>query len=212
MMALSGGTEAIDFGHNRCSCSGCYGGGCYGGGCFGGGCFGGGCHGGRGHHGGRRCHGCMGGCYGGYACMGGCMGGGYGCMGGGYGCMGGGYGCMGGGCMGCGGGMMMPAGTVVPQVTVPATKMTQGPVPATIIVSIPTNARLTVDGQATTSTSNRRTLVTPALEQGSEYVYTLRAEMTNEGQTSAQEQVVRVRAGEITEHTFNFPAQGVASR
>jgi uncharacterized protein (TIGR03000 family) len=72
---------------------------------------------------------------------------------------------------------------------------------------LPAEAKLTVDGNSTTSTTERRTLVTPALEQGSIYVYTLQAEVN--GQTQTQE--VRVRAGETSQAQFNFP-QGVASR
>ena len=84
------------------------------------------------------------------------------------------------------------------------------PTPATLVVTLPANASLTVDGNATVSTSARRVLVTPALEQG-EYVYNLRAEIVRDGQTVAETATVNVRPGETTEVTFNFTAT-VASR
>jgi uncharacterized protein (TIGR03000 family) len=85
-------------------------------------------------------------------------------------------------------------------------------VPATIIVSLPTDARLSVDGTMTTSTSERRTLVTPVLEGDSTYVYTMQAEVTREGRVMTQTQQVTVRGGEISNVQFNFSTQSVASR
>src|SRR5437667_464985 len=52
------------------------------------------------------------------------------------------------------------------------------PAPATILVSLPAEAKLTVDGTTTTSTSATRLFVSPALEQGKEYFYTLQADLT----------------------------------
>jgi len=80
--------------------------------------------------------------------------------------------------------------------------------PATIIVSLPAGARLTVDGAPTTSVSERRTLVTPELQIGETYVYTLSANHNN----NTQEQQVTVRGGETSTIRFNFAAQNVASR
>src|SRR5207244_3275794 len=56
----------------------------------------------------------------------------------------------------------------------------QSSAPATIVVSLPADARLTVDGAQTNSVSERRTLVTPNLEAGETYVYTLRAEIVRD--------------------------------
>jgi uncharacterized protein (TIGR03000 family) len=85
-------------------------------------------------------------------------------------------------------------------------------VPATIVVSLPADARLIVDGTPTTSTSERRTLVTPILENGTDYVYTMQAEVTREGRVMTQSQQVTVRGGETSNVQFNFSAQSVASR
>jgi len=214
MMALSGGGEAVDFGHRK----ECHGGGapvcsgyaapvyaapvCTGYGAVG--CTGvGGCTG-R-HHGHARAASCHGG--GLFSRMGGhrCHGGAVACTGGYTGtCFGGaGAGCFGGGVY------VAPKGEtpkVMPKEIVPP-KKTSIAVPATIVVSLPANATLSVDGSPTTSTSAQRTLVTPALETGSTYVYTLQAQVN--GQTQSQQ--IQVRGGQTTQAQFSFP-QGVASR
>lgn len=96
---------------------------------------------------------------------------------------------------------------------VPAPKKTTlSAVPATIIVSLPADARLIVDGAPTNSTSDRRTLVTPALEVGSTFVYTMQAEVVRDGRTVAQTQEVTVRGGETSTVRFQFSTQTVASR
>jgi uncharacterized protein (TIGR03000 family) len=207
MMAMSGGAEAPEFGGR--GCNGCAGGGCHGvaSGCHGG-CRGGlfhrdrGCHGcsGSACHGGSGCHGCRGGLFGGRRCHGG-----NGCHGG---CVGS-VGCTG----GCGGVIMPPAGDpkTMPKGGEPKTKTT-GEIPATIIVSLPADAKLTFDGNVTNSTSARRTFTTPALDVNGEYVYTLRAEIVREGRSIVETQQVTVRGGQTSEVPFNFTSQGVASR
>jgi uncharacterized protein (TIGR03000 family) len=218
---------------------GCYGGGyggCYGGGY--GGCYGGGyggCHGGYAgscHGGGygSSCHGGGhlllggGGLFGGHhSCHGGssCCGGGYGgCYGGGYGgCYGGGYGgCYGGGYGGCcGGGYVIPMQEEkkeekkddkndkkeIGAVTAPA--------PATIVVTLPTDAKLLIDGAATKSTSSERTFVSPELMPGSVYHYTLKAEFMKEGQAVSVTKTIEVRAGLETRVTIEM-SEAVATR
>jgi uncharacterized protein (TIGR03000 family) len=85
-------------------------------------------------------------------------------------------------------------------------------VPATIVVSLPAGANLIVDGTPTTSTSERRTFITPELETGVTYVYNMRAELVRDGQTVVQTQEVNVRGGETSTVQFQFSNQGVASR
>jgi uncharacterized protein (TIGR03000 family) len=94
---------------------------------------------------------------------------------------------------------------------VPDPKKASTSAPATILVTVPADARLFVDGNATTSTSERRTFVTPELPVGSTNVYTIRAEIVRDGQTVSQNQVVNVTGGNTTNVQFSFP-QGVASR
>src|SRR5947209_5368237 len=133
MAALSTGGEAPAFG--RHGCHGCWG-------CCGG-CWG--------------CHGCCGGCWG---CCGGCCGGCWGCGG----CCGGCWGCQGccGGCWGGnGGGRRADVGNTryIAKASVRAkAQLAKAPQtkPARIVVDLPSDARLFVDNQPTTSTSARR--------------------------------------------------------
>jgi len=210
VVALAGGAEAPD-----CHRGGC-GGGCYGGGvsygCSGGGCFGG--H----HHRGGSCCGCSGGGY-----VGGCYGGGYGggyggisyggCYGGGYG---GGYGgCYGGGYGGGYGGYGMPGGGYpyyqgnpksmpgAEKIGDPKEKKSEEvnvPTPGTLVVNLPANAKLTIDGYVSKQSTSQRRLVTTPINPGQEFTYTLVAEVNGAQVT----QTVTVRAGEEVPVTFNF--------
>jgi uncharacterized protein (TIGR03000 family) len=205
MAALTTGVDMPDFGR-RGGCHGCYGG-CYGGwgGCRGGwgGCYGGwgGCYGGWGGWGGG-CSGWGGGCYGGYASGG--WGGGYG----GYAGWGGGYGGIVYAAPVATYGTPMLASNVVPGMET-ATSMYYNPDPdagrrATIIVHLPADARLMVDGKATRATSGTRRFISPPLESGQGYHYTLKAEIDRDGEPMTVTKRVDVRAGESEEVTLRF--------
>lgn len=84
--------------------------------------------------------------------------------------------------------------------------------PATIQVSLPADAKLTIDDAATTSTSANRTFATPSLETGKEYFYTLKAEIVRDGKTVTTTRRVAVKAGELTNVTIEIPAASVAAR
>jgi uncharacterized protein (TIGR03000 family) len=195
MMALSGSVDAPDCHRNRCD--GCYGGGCYGGGY--GGCYGGGCYGGR----------YGGGCYGG-GCYGGCYGGRYyGSVGGGYyGTMSyvGGYGSTGYGAPMYYGSTTYPGGYVYgrPIEGGVYSEVSGSDAPATILVRLPADAKLTVDGSATQSTDSLRTFRSPPLQAGKDYKYTLRAEVMRDGKTVERTRDVNVRAGQTSEVNFDF--------
>jgi uncharacterized protein (TIGR03000 family) len=241
MMALTSGGDTPAIGHRGgggCG-GGCYGG-CYGGGgggrsrghrgggccgCGGGGGYGGGCMG-MGYGGGYG--GCMGMGYGG-GCMGSGMGMGMGhggCMGSGMGygggCMGSGMG-FGGGCMGSGcygGGIIMPGtgtqGKTPEQLnTKPKSKPkneTMAPAPATIVVDLPADAKLLIDNEPTSTTGTSRVFVSPTLNPGREYHYTLKAEIVKNGKSVKVEKVIAVRAGQITPASLTLPSAGVAQR
>lgn len=213
MMALSGGAESVDFGHrcNGCACShGCNAVVASCNGCNG--CHG--CHGGLFSRlfSGHGCHGCNGGCNGCHAvstCNGGC-----------HGCHGGlfhRHRCCGEVVCACSGAVVAPEGG--PEKVGPGEKKAmpkkgteEVSTPATVVVNLPADATLTVDGNATRSASERRVFVSPPLATGSSYVYTLRADITRDGQVSTQTQNVTVRGGQTTNVSFNFASQGVASR
>jgi uncharacterized protein (TIGR03000 family) len=173
------------------------------------------CHGGGGCRGGRGRHGCTGGsCYGG-----GCHGGGYGgCYGGGYG------GCYGGGCYGgvsygggCSGGYIVPMGKTEEkkgEKIGPGKEKKEGETDAaaTVIVTLPADAKLIVDGNATVSTSAVRTFVTPVLEAGKEFVYNFKAEVVRDGKTVTLVKTVDVAAGREVSVSFEEMGAAVASR
>jgi uncharacterized protein (TIGR03000 family) len=226
LMALSGGAEAPQGLFHKNSCCGgssCCGGyvvsSCCGGSCHGGyvvsSCCGGSCHG-SGH---SSCHG------GGHRLFGGhhnsCCGGSS-CCGGWSSCSG--YmGCTGAymGCTGCSGGVIMPPPPGKPgeKLDMPKPKDTKPKdevsAPATIVLSLPADAKVAIDGVATTSTSTTRTFVTPELNPAKEFVYVLSAEIVRDGQKLTVSEQVVVRAGEETHVSFaaeKFAATTVAAK
>jgi uncharacterized protein (TIGR03000 family) len=86
------------------------------------------------------------------------------------------------------------------------------PAPATIIVSLPAEAKLLIDDAATTSSSNLRVFASPSLEPGQDYYYTLKGELVSEGRTLTTSQRVKVRAGQETQVQLEFPVTSVALR
>ena len=146
-------------------------------------CHRGGC-GGRGHHGCGRHGGCYGGGYGGGYCGGGYMG----------------------GCATCGGYAGSWGGGVA--------YVMNGEIamPVTLVVNLPADAQLTIDGAATVSTSDTRVFVSPPLQLGQEYSYTLTATITRDGEAKSITQEVTVRAGEETRVTLPVPATVVAAK
>lgn len=84
--------------------------------------------------------------------------------------------------------------------------------PATIVVTLPEDATLSIDGNVTRSTSARRSFTTPSLDVNSDYVYTLRAEVVREGRPVVETQTVTVRGGQVSTVPFRFNASSVASR
>ena len=83
---------------------------------------------------------------------------------------------------------------------------------ATLIVNLPEDATLTIDGEATTSTSAQRVFVSPALEQGKEYEYTLKAKVVRKGKPQVVTAKVTVRPGETSQVELKIPATGVAAQ
>jgi uncharacterized protein (TIGR03000 family) len=76
------------------------------------------------------------------------------------------------------------------------------PTPAEVLVNLPANAKLFVDGQRVELTPTRRTMATPVLQPGQDYFYLLRAEAVRNGQAVAESRRVIVRAGSTTTVDF----------
>jgi uncharacterized protein (TIGR03000 family) len=192
----------------RCGGSG-YGGYCGGyGGCYGG--WGGGCYGGwgggYGGWGGGGCYGGWGGgCYGGY--------GGYGYGGYSYG---GYYGYSTYGALNYSGSLPSnyyygtsptqggsadyynaSSGQLAPRA--------DGMAPARLLVRLPADATLSVEGTPTTSTQGVRSFISPPLQPGRDYLYTLKAEVMRDGKRVERTKDVRVHAGEQSDVTIDLP-------
>jgi uncharacterized protein (TIGR03000 family) len=184
LMAVTAGGESADLGRRNKGCCGCSG---YVASCRGYSCSG--CYGGGG--------------YGGYAGCGGGYGGGvpsYGC--------GGGVPSYGGGVpsYGCGGGVPH-----VPHAGHGKHVSAASPNAATVVVTLPENAKLTIDGDATTSTSSVRTFETPELVAGKTYSYTLEATFQQDGKPVVVSKKVQIEAGKTASVDLNpTPATGVA--
>jgi uncharacterized protein (TIGR03000 family) len=192
---------------------------------------GGGCCGG--------CIGCMGGCMGCGGCFG-CAGGfGYPVMGGfpvGGGMPMASYGdlsmpmAMGpmavpGGFGGFGTNPMTPPGVWPGQMPgpMPAGPMPAGPMPqsydsvtpanqATVVVELPADARLFVDGAPMTLTGPVRVFRTPELQSGLKFSYTLKMEVDRGGRVAADTKVVDIEPGKTTRVRFNEPPAGGTAR
>jgi uncharacterized protein (TIGR03000 family) len=87
-----------------------------------------------------------------------------------------------------------------------------GPAPATLVVSVPADARLTVDGTLTKTTSSLRRFTTPPLERGRLYYYNLAAEVQVDGRLETITQRVTVRAGEETRAALSAPVATASAR
>ncbi len=151
-------------------------------------------------------HGRGGGCcgysgYSGYSCSGGAYYRGGSCCGGHY--AGGYYGCSG----YYAGGMYRAAGPVYSGGVIVASQPVQRP--ATIVVTLPADARLTFNGAPTQSSGENRTFVTPALEPGASYAYTLRMEVPGGAgeQAIVQTREVIIRPGETSAVRFDLGSQ-----
>jgi uncharacterized protein (TIGR03000 family) len=71
---------------------------------------------------------------------------------------------------------------------------------------LPENAQLTIEGQPVNSTSAERTLVSPPLERGKTYTYSLKAKMDRPGGPVTATKDVDVRAGETARVNLTFPS------
>jgi uncharacterized protein (TIGR03000 family) len=67
--------------------------------------------------------------------------------------------------------------------------------PAYVLVYVPSEARLTVDGTSTKQTGERRRFASPALPAGRKFVYKFKATWQENGKEVVREQEIRVEAG-----------------
>jgi len=67
--------------------------------------------------------------------------------------------------------------------------------PARITITVPGDARVSIDGAATTTTDTTRTFESPTLVPGKSYTYTFQAEFVRDGKNVVVTREVKVRAG-----------------
>jgi uncharacterized protein (TIGR03000 family) len=75
---------------------------------------------------------------------------------------------------------------------------------ARLIVHLPPQANLTIDDNPTRSRSDTRVFLTPPLDPGKTYTYTLRGEINRDGRFVHETKTVEVKAGELSEVTLRF--------
>jgi uncharacterized protein (TIGR03000 family) len=76
-----------------------------------------------------------------------------------------------------------------------------------VTVELPADARLFVNGVACPLTSERRSFLSPQLQPGQEYTYTLRAELQRNGRTLTRTRRVRVAADREVNVNFDFASE-----
>jgi uncharacterized protein (TIGR03000 family) len=167
------------------------------------------------------CYGCAGAlnCGGGYGYDVGCLG----CLGwgSGYGAYGygGAFGCAGGAyaCMGCYGGYQswwsgaggyggydahVAAPEHVSQLMAPIVNPEEHAAPAKVVVKMPPNTRLYVEGKPVRLDPKTGSFTTRPLPAGANYVYTLKAEVVRDGQVRTESRDVQVAAGTVAQVQF----------
>ena len=77
--------------------------------------------------------------------------------------------------------------------------------PAKLIVNLPADAKLYVDGKQTKSTTGQRVFVTPNLPAGRDFSYELKVEIEQDGEPVTWTKTATVRAGETTRITLTVP-------
>jgi uncharacterized protein (TIGR03000 family) len=82
---------------------------------------------------------------------------------------------------------------------------------AELLVTLPEEAKLKIDGRPTTATSAERAFLTPPLQAGRDYHYNLTASFPSDVHAAPVTRRVTVRPGEITRVDLNFSRGAVAA-
>src|SRR5262249_23177543 len=88
----------------------------------------------------------------------------------------------------------------------------QPPAPATIVVSLPEDAKLMVDNTPTKETSSLRRFTTPPLDRDKTYYYTLKGEIVRDGQTLTATKRITFRAGQEASVWVEFDRGSVVQK
>ncbi len=111
---------------------------------------------------------------------------------------------------------MPPAGGVAPPAgaPMPPANGNEAPEPpaaarantGTLTVNVPADAKVYVNGQATTSTGAARSYVSRGLRNGFKYAYEVRAQVVRDGRTIEEVKTIELRAGEVSRLAFDLNA------
>jgi uncharacterized protein (TIGR03000 family) len=77
-------------------------------------------------------------------------------------------------------------------------------------VTLPADAKLTIGGRPTVSTSESRLFETPSLTPGKTFYYVLEATVVRDGKTETVTKEVIVRAGEVSRVKIEIPEAAAA--
>jgi uncharacterized protein (TIGR03000 family) len=86
------------------------------------------------------------------------------------------------------------------------------PAAAQLIVALPEDAKLSVNGVATELTSDRRVFTTPELKPGKDYHYVLSVEVLRDGEIKKLVKEVEVVAGRTSRVQFDVPGSAIGNR
>jgi uncharacterized protein (TIGR03000 family) len=81
---------------------------------------------------------------------------------------------------------------------------------AKLYVTLPADAKLTIDGRPTVSTSESRIFESPSLTPGKTFYYVLKATVVRDGKNETVTKEVAVRAGEDTRVQIEIPEVAAA--
>jgi uncharacterized protein (TIGR03000 family) len=81
---------------------------------------------------------------------------------------------------------------------------------AKVHVTLPADAKLTIDDMPTVSNSESRVFESPSLTPGKTFYYVLKATVVRDGKTETVTKEVTVRAGEDTRVTIEIPESAAA--
>ena len=98
-----------------------------------------------------------------------------------------------------------PAVPVPPPTTGASLDRTEGG----LTVSVPADAKIFVNGKATTTTGTYREYISRGLKPGYEYNYEVRAEVVRDGETVSDVKTVSLVAGRLERLAFDFATESV---
>ena len=97
-----------------------------------------------------------------------------------------------------------PAPPAPGEAPAPAKETSLRRIDGTLAVEVPADAKIFVNGQATTSTGEIRQYISRNLQLGYSYNYEVRAEVVRDGKTIEEVKTVEVRAGETAQIAFKL--------